>query len=598
MAGPSRIRYEVRRPSPKEPTISVTVTVGGLTGGPFELVFPSWLPGSYWIQDRVRNVSGMEGRSSATGVAVPVVRVDKARWRFDPGAHASVDAHFTIYGSDPRTSLWDASPDHLFLGSGFALPFVEGRRDEPLDLVLSVPPDWSVHTELPEVAHHPPTFRAADYAELIDSPVDAGHPETFLIHPLGIPHRVVLCGSGGNYELDRLHRDIGRVVEASIRLFGDSPVPSYTFFYHMSPGRITGLEHARSTHILVPRSGFRTPSQYRTFLRVTAHEYLHLYNVKRIRPKAFEPFDYTREQYTRLLWAMEGTTDYLAWLVLRRAELTSPERALSDLAEKVHLYRRLPGRLRQSAEESSVAAWVDFYHPEGETPNRSVSYYLKGELLSLCLDLELRSRSGGAASLETVWRELWNSYGKPGRGLGEEELPEVIERVTRVPVGEFFRDHIAGAKELDFERYLGFAGLLLRPRPATRRPDDDPEPAYLGVETVNANGLVRFAWVLDGGPGRRAGLTPGDELVAVDGNRVAFEDWAKVMGRYAPGSPLELTVFRQGRLRSLPAVAGEAPPKELSIAPEKEASASARSLYEAWMGAAWTPAKTPASEPG
>ncbi|MCI4329771.1 MAG: PDZ domain-containing protein, partial [Thermoplasmata archaeon] len=572
MPEPPRIRYEVRAPTPSDHRIEVRMTVDGVVGGAFDVVFPSWVPGSYWIQDRVRNVSGLDARVPGSDATLPVHRTEKARWRVASGEHPSVEVRFTVYGNEPRTSLLDVTSEHLFLGAGFALPYVEGRSTEPFDLVLSLPPDWTIHTELPEVTRHPPTFRASGFDELVDSPVDAGHAESFVIHPLGIPHRIVLCGAGGNYEADRLQRDIGRVVEASVRLFGDSPLPSYTFFYHLTHAVWAGLEHARSNHCVFPRSGFRTPSQYRTFLRLTAHEYLHLYNVKRIHPKAFDPFDYTRETYTRLLWAMEGTTDYLAWLVLIRAGLTSPERALTDLAEKIRRYRATPGRLRQSLEDASVAAWVDFYHGDEETPNRSISYYLKGELVSLCLDLELRAQTQAASSIESVWRELWTSYGKTNRGLEEDELPGVIERVTGVHVDEFFRDYIAGTKEVDFERYFGLAGLALRPRSGPRRPDDDPEPGYLGVDTENANGSVRVTSVRDGSPGRRAGLSPLDEIVAVDGSRISFDDWTKVLGRYAPGSPLELTVFRRGRLRSVPAVAGESPPKELSILPEKEAS--------------------------
>jgi predicted metalloprotease with PDZ domain len=348
----------------------------------------------------------------------------------------------------------------------------------------------------------------------------------------------------------------------------------------------------------VERTAFRVPSQYRVVLSVTAHEYLHLYNVKRIHPKAFDPFDYTRETYTRLLWAMEGTTDYLTWLVLRRAELTSPDRALSDLAEKIRRYRDVPGRLHQSLEEASLAAWVDLYHWEEETPNRSISYYLGGELVSLCLDLELRSRTANASSLEAVWRELWASYRRDKGGLGETELPEAIQRVTGVDVRGFFSDHIAGTKEVDFERFLALAGLALQTRPMPRRPDDDPNPGYLGVEVENASGRAKITAVRDGTPGRAAGLSPGDEVVALDGNRVRFDDWTKALGRYLPGSSLELTVFRRARLATVPVVVGESPPRELAIVAVPDASPAAKAVYGTWVGAPWSPPKPTPPETG
>jgi predicted metalloprotease with PDZ domain len=591
MTDPPQIRYEIRAPHPSDHRIVVTVHVGGLTGAPFEIVFPSWIPGSYWIQDRVRNVSDLSARAAGHPDPLPLRRTEKARWRIEPGSHAAAEVEFTEYANELRSGGLDVSDEHVFLGTGFALPYVEGRRSEPLDVVFGTSPDWTVHTELPQVGRHPPTFRAADYDELVDSPFDVGRAPSFPIHPLGVPHRLVLCGSGGNYEPHRLQTDVGRIVEASIRLFGDSPVPSYTFFYHLTSGNASGLEHLRSSSCLVPRTAFRTPSEYRNVLSLTAHEYLHLYNVKRIHPKAFDPFDYTRETYTRLLWAMEGTTDYLTWIVLRRAELISPERALSDLAELIRRYRDLPGRLRQSLEEASLAAWVDFYHPEEETPNRSISYYLKGKLVSLCLDLELRSRTGNASSLESVWRELWTAYGRERRGLGESELPEVVERVTGIDVPGFFADYVAGTKEVDFERFFGLAGLTLRARAMPRRPDDDPNPGYLGTEVENSSGQVKVTAVRDGSPGRAAGLSPGDEVVAVDGGRVRFDDWTKALGRYLPGSPLELTVFRRGRLATVSVVAGESPPKELAITPDPDAAGAAKAVYGTWMGAPWTPPK-------
>jgi predicted metalloprotease with PDZ domain len=543
-------------------------------------------------------VFGVAARAPGHPEPLPLLRLDKARWRVTPGSHPAADVEFTMYGNELRTGGLDVTEEHVFLSTGFALPYVEGRRSEPLDVCLTVPSEWAVHTELPQVSRHPPTYRAADYDELVDSPFDATGAPSFQILPLGIPHRLVLCGSGGNYESHRLQTDVGRIVEASVRLFGESPVPSYTFFYHLTSGTTSGLEHARSSHCLVDRSAFRTPSRYRDAMALTAHEYLHLYNVKRIRPAAFEPFDYTRETYTRLLWAMEGTTDYLTWLVLRRAELTSPERALSDLAEKIRRYRDMPGRRSQSLEEASLAAWVDLYHWEEETPNRSISYYLKGELVSLCLDLDLRSRTENANSLESVWRELWTSYGRERRGLGETELPEVIERVTGIDVRGFFSEYIAGTKEVDFERYLGLAGQALRARPMPRRPDDDPDPGYLGVEVENSSGHVRITSVRDGTPGRAAGLSPGDEVVAADGNRVRFDDWTKTLGRYRPGSPLELTVFRRARLTTVPVVVGESPPKELSIVPLPDATPEARAAFASWVGAPWMPPKpTPADGP-
>ena len=597
MTGEAAIRYEVCAVAPSTHRADVRLTVLGTGGRPFDLVVPSWVPGSYWIQDRVRNVSDVRGVVPGTEDPAPIERLEKARWRVDPRGRDAAEVRYSVYGNELRSALFDLTAEHMFVAAGFFLPYVEGRREEPHDLALVVPDGWTVHTELAQVGTDPPTFRASDYDELVDSPVDCGRPETHTISPGGVPHRIVLCGSGGNHDPVRLQSDIGAIVEAAVRLFGDSPLPSYTFFYHLIPQPNQGLEHARSNACVVAPTVFRPEVSYRSFLALTSHEYLHLYLVKRIRPKVFDRVDYTREVYTRLLWAMEGTTDYLSHLVLLRAGLLSPEVYLRDTAESIRMYRTLPGRLHQSLEEASLAAWVDFYHRYEESPNRSISYYVKGDLVSLCLDLELRSRTGGARSLETVYRELWRSHGKPMRGIGEDELEGLVASASGVDVRSFFDDYVRGTKEVDFERYLRRAGLTLAPKSIPRRPDEGPEAGYLGVEFEDSGGFARLTVVRDGSPAGVAGLSPGDEVVAVDGGKVRFRDVANVLERYPAGARMEVTVFRRGRLATVPVVAGTPPPKELLIAPDPEADPAARTVHASWLGTPLTPPKPAPTEP-
>ncbi|MCI4327368.1 MAG: PDZ domain-containing protein [Thermoplasmata archaeon] len=593
MTEPAALHYEIRASNPSDHRADVVLTIRGAGASPLELVVPSWIPGSYWIQDRVRNLSGVRANPSGGADPLPVRRLAKDRWRVEPGGHDSIEVHYSVYGNELRTALLDVTPEHLFVAAGFLFPYVEGRRDEPHDVAVVVPAEWSVRAELPEVGRHPPTFRAADYDELVDSPIDAGRPDAYTIHPAGIPHHIVFCGAGGNYEPHRVQDDVGKIVEATIRMFGESPVPSFTMFYHLTDRPSNGLEHARSFACALPPTSFRPESRYRDFLHLTSHEYLHLYNVKRIRPKAFDRFDYTRETYTRLLWAMEGTTDYLSYLILLRAGRIGVPRYLTHVAEKIHLYRSGAGRLHQSLEQASLVAWVDFYRRFEESPNRSISYYLKGDLVSLCLDLELRSATAGEHSVETAWREIWRSHGRSRIGLEEDELPTLLTRATGVDVGPFFDAYIRGTTEVDFERYLGLAGLELTSKSMPRKPDDDAEPGYLGVETETAGGLARLTVVRDGGPGRRAGLSPGDEVVAIDGGKVTYDQFPKALERSPPGTRVEIAVFRRGRLTTVPVVLGVAPPKELLIGPVRETNANARKVHESWLGIPWAPSKAP-----
>src|SRR5580658_8012978 len=312
------------------------------------------------------------------------------------------------------TEAFDLTSDHLFVNAALAFPFVDGHLQEPVDVELHLPPEWRVVTELEEVTARPPTFRAANYDELVDSPIDAGHPLVLTIRPQGIPHRISICGEGGNYEAHRLEEDIGKIVDAATRLVGETPLHSYTFFVHLNDVPDGGLEHATSNSAVTLRNNFQPLERYQRFLALQSHEYFHLWNVKRIRPKSLGPFDYTREANTGQCRWVEGTTCHLPALIRRRAWLFTPAKYLEEAAKFAKWVLSSPGRNSLSLEELSRIAWVDLYQPFEETPNQSTSYYGKGYVVSLCLDLEIRHRTETRASLETVVRKLWTDYGKVG----------------------------------------------------------------------------------------------------------------------------------------------------------------------------------------
>jgi predicted metalloprotease with PDZ domain len=537
----------------------------------------------------VRGFRDMSACATPDGRPLSVERVDKSRWRIRTAGVTELRVDYTVYGHEMVTEAFDLTPEHLFVNAALCLPYVDDHLADPVEVALELPADWRVVTELEEVTRDPPCYRAPDYDTLVDSPIDAGHPLVLTIRPAGIPHRISLCGEGGNYDARRLEEDLGKIVEAAVRMVGDSPLRSYTFFYHLTDVPDGGLEHANSNSCVVPRTTFAIPEDYLHFLSLTSHEYFHLYNVKRIRPKVLGPFDYTREVYTRLLWWMEGTTDYFAELVLRRAGLRSPSQALTEFAKMARTYADTPGRRRLGLEEASLIAWVDYYQPFEETPNQSVSYYLKGTLVSLCLDLEIRHRTEARASLETVLRSLWTDYGRPGRGLAEDELLSVANRATGLDLAPFFARYVQGTDDLDLNAFAQLAGLSLAAKP---KPTDDetPDPGYLGVRVENSGGLPRIRHVLLDTPGRRAGLTPGDEIVAINGVRVTFESFDRSMALYPPGTPVDLAIFRRGYLRHVALTTGTPPPEKYAFTPVEAPSDLARRVYESWLGAAWEPA--------
>lgn len=580
------IHYTVRAAEPSEHRGRFEIDLADVRSPSVDLVLPSWVPGSYHIVNYVRGFRGMTARSGPHGTPLAVERIDKARWRVATQGAASVHVEYTVYGHEMVTEAFDLTPDHLFVNAALCLPYVDGHLTDPVDVTLDIPPDWQVVTELEEANRHPPRFRAPDYDSLVDAPMDAGHPLLLTVRPAGIPHRISICGTGGNYEVHRLEEDLGKLVEAAIRLVGGSPLQSYTFFYHLSDVPDGGLEHANSNSCVVRRTTFQPAEEYLRFLSLTSHEYFHLYNVKRIRPSVLGPFDYTRETYTRLLWWMEGATDYFSDLVLLRAGLVRPPKFLDRMAGLAKQLLETPGRHRLSLEEASFIAWVDHYQPYEETPNQSVSYYLKGSLVAMCLDLEIRHRSAARASLETVLRSLWADYGKPGRGLEEDELLLVVNRSTGLDLTSFFDRYVRGTEEIDLDAFGHFAGLSFGPKPKPRD-DETPEPGYLGVRVANAGGLVRVRHVLADTPGRRAGLTPGDEIVAINGDKVTYEKFEKSLAHYPPGTPVELALFRRGYLTRASVTMGTSPPEKYAFRPVEDAGELERKVFETWLGTKW-----------
>jgi predicted metalloprotease with PDZ domain len=590
------VRYDVSVDDPKNHRVQVVIDIPEVSGSTLDLVLPSWVPGSYHIQDQARNVRGMRAMQAGTDTKLAVSREDKARWRIATGGVSHVEVRYEVYGHDLDDDKVDVTADHLFLNAGQFLPYVEGRDREPMEVAVHVPSPWRVYTELPEVGKSPARFRARDYDELVDEPIDCGTPVELTAHPTGIPHRILLCGRGGNFEAHKVETDVGKIAEAAIRLMGGSPLQHYTFFYHLDDGRqpaYGGLEHKNSTSIVVGRTGFRPEEDYRVFLGITAHEYFHLYNVKRIRPRVLGPFDYTKENYTHLLWAMEGSTDYFEDLILLRAGLLPPPKYLEAQGKKIRSYVNTPGRKVASLEELSFNSWIDLYRRYEESPNQSVSYYLKGDLATMCLDLEIRHRSEGRSSVEAVYRTLWQEYGAKDRGLEENEILTVANRVTGLELSDFFQRYIAGVTEIDFGAFLGYAGLKLESQEHPPGKEDDPPAGWLGVTLKDEAGRARITSVLDDGPGRRAGLSPGDEVVALDGQRVTHSELPKSLQRFPPGSSVEVTVFRRGFLTSVSVETGKVPPEKLLILPVEDAPPLARRVHEGWLGRPWEAPKTP-----
>ena len=588
MAG---IVYRLSLPEPHTHHFLVDLEADDVSG-PARLVMPSWTPGSYLMREFPRNVVTFAAADGA-GNPLPARKTDKNTWLVDAPSDGRLRARYLVNADElsVRTSHLDST--HGFVNGTSVFLYLEGRQGDEVRLEVRPPQGWRVTTALEETA--PNTFRAAGYDELADSPLEIGTHALIDFEVDGVPHRYAIWGRG-NYDPQRLVADTTRIVRAERALFGELPYRAYTIILHLLPGGSGGLEHRDSTVLVADRWSFRGP-QYEGFLGLVAHELFHAWNGKRIRPAVLGPFDYVREAYTRELWVVEGITTYYTDLVLRRAGLITPQRYLEKVAEQATRLLGIPGRLVQPLEDASFDAWIKFYRPDANSPNATISYYHKGGLVALLLDLEIRRATGNQRSLDDVMRALWEQSGRPDTGFAEGRVEEIASEVAGVELRPLFDRWLRGTGELDLAPRLAEAGLALlpaheqRPGAAPGQPPPlqgpavagEPREARIGFQFRYEGGKTIVGNVLAGTPAWRAGVAAGDEIVALDGLRVDAMSLGTRMQEKAPGSTAQLTVFRRDELMTLQVPVEFGPPQRLVLRPVDAPSPEQRQLLEHWL---------------
>ncbi|HET9598788.1 MAG TPA: PDZ domain-containing protein [Anaeromyxobacteraceae bacterium] len=558
---------------------------------------PVWTPGSYLVREFARHVEAVTAADGA-GRPLAVERLDKHRFGVASRGAAQATVRYRVFAHELTVRTCHLDGTHGFWNGAGLLMYVEGREREPHVLEVAPPRGWRVATALAPAAgaedpfaggpgEGPWRFEARDYDELVDAPVEVGTHRLATFGALGKPHAIALWGRAPGLDLERLADDARRVVEQLGGLMGGLPYERYLFIVHTHPTARGGLEHASSTTLLVKRGGFFPRESYEDTLGLFAHEFFHVWNVKRLRPAALVPYDYAREQYTRLLWWFEGVTSYYDELALVRAGLAEPKRWLKHAGEELTALARLPGAAKMSLEEASLTAWVKYYRPDENSANSAVSYYQKGELVALALDLALR-RAGG--SLDALVRELVERHGAGGLPEGAVEAA-VGERLGPAAARAFFDRHVRGTGEVEID--LDVVGLALRRRRAAGlddkggtppKPDPGPVPGWLGANLAQGPKLT-VSSVREGSPAWRAGLYAEDEIVAEGGFRI---DRAGLWDRLClagQGGAVRLTVFRRDELVEVQVPLAPAPEDTIWLEPVPSPTDAQRAAFRAWCGA-------------
>ena len=540
--------------------VTITINKPATEGQLFSL--PAWIPGSYMIREFARNIVSIS--ASSEGRKLRLKKLDKHTWQAAP-CKGALEMTYQVYAWDLSVRATHLDQTHGFFNGTSVFLKAHGKEELPHIVDIQAPDgevfaDWRVATSLRELKarrHRFGTYVADDYDELIDHPVEMGEFELITFQAHGVPHEMAITGKVPGLDAKRLTSDLKKICEEQIAFFEpnskSAPMSRYVFLTLAVGDGYGGLEHRASTALICARNDLPVLGQaeltdgYRGFLGLCSHEYFHTWNVKRIKPAAFAPYALDQENYTTLLWLFEGFTSYYDDLILLRSGVIDAPAYLKLLEKTINGVHRSRGRLKQTVAESSFDAWTKYYRQDENAPNAIVSYYAKGSLVALLLDLVIRRDTRGKRSLDDVMRALWRRYGRHfysvngGIGVEDHELEALFDEITGLELKSVFDLAVRGTRDLPLADAFASMGITLSDQRKTNK-------LSLNVRVQQEGGMCKLASVHETGAAHHAGLSAGDTLVAIDGLRVTGSNLDGLLQRYRVGDVVEVHAFRRDEL--------------------------------------------------
>jgi len=565
------IQYRISPANPNAHLFSVTLEIASPDSKGQTVSLPNWIPGSYLIRDFSKHIIGLHAKT-ASGVPLKLTPIDKSTWQLEP-INEAVTLSYEVYAWDLSVRGAHFDTTHAFFNGTSAFLAVDNQREKPchVELVRSEhaqTENWQVATTLPQQqtdAFGYGHYVAQNYLDLIEYPVEMGNFHCLEFTACGIPHRMALTG---RIEFDRLDKerlinDLTKICETELNLFGKPyPVKQYLFQVTVTEKDYGGLEHMDSTALICARTDLpyltdeKTTDGYTQFLELCSHEYFHTWNVKRIRPDVYQAPLLDKPVFTNQLWWFEGITSFYDLQILNRAGILDNDTYLDRLAKEMTRVYRMPGRFKQSVAESSLMTWTKFYQQDENAPNAIVSYYTKGSLLALGLDLTIRAGTNNQKSLDDVLLTLWQRYGITRKGIQEGEIEALCSEVSGIDLTDFFDRHLFGTEDIPFESLFAKFGIDFTLRPATNVKDPGGKteqknfPPQLGANLINTeHQTVRLTHAWNDQPAKLAGLASGDEIIALNGFKISniqgLEDFLR---RHQVGDHIQCHYFRRDEL--------------------------------------------------
>jgi predicted metalloprotease with PDZ domain len=568
-----KLAYKIAMPQPQTHLFEIELTVCNWDGKLLDLKMPVWTPGSYLVREYAKQLQDLVALTDL-GDRLATTKIAKHYWQIQTNHHNEITVSYRMFANEltVRTNHLDAT--HGYFNPAALCFYVPGYEHCPIEItIVPTDPSWKITTPLPEISPH--TFLAADFDTLVDSPFEIGCQQVHDFTVLDKPHQLVVWGEG-NLDPQVAINDIKKIIEVEAKIFGGLPYEQYIFLLHLSPSGGGGLEHKNCCSLLYPRFSFQAGEKHNRFMQLVAHEFFHLWNVKRIRPAALEKFDYERENYTPSLWFSEGTTSYYDLLIPRWAGIYDEQEFLAELSKEITRFMTTPGRLVQPLSESSFDAWIKLYRPDANSSNSQISYYLKGEMVTLLLDLLIRDRTQGNKSFDDVLVAMWNQFGKAEIGFTETQLKQIIESTANQDLTEFYDRYIHGIEELPFNDYLAAVGIELKPVNTNNVPT-------LGIIVKSEHGREMIKSVASNSPAQLAGVDPGDELLAINGFKISADKLIDRLKSYQVGQQIELTIFHGDRLITVPVILAPSQPDRYQLHQIEHPTDLQHQLFKAWV---------------
>ena len=541
--------------------VKLHITNPDLNGQILEM--PAWIPGSYLIRDFSKHIESIEAYTTGKYIKpVSLDRIDNDRWRL-PQNCAAVDIVTTVYAFDSSVRAAYLDTERAFFNASSLCLAVTGQEQLPCSLAIVAPEaasaeHWSVQTSMRSVKTDSQGFGfylAKNYEDLLDHPVAMGDFQIVHWKSNGIPHRMAIQGCVNSIDSKKMGDDLQAICTSTINLFEPqskkAPFNQYLFLVNAVLNGYGGLEHRNSTALLcrrdqIPQSGLlHEESTYREFLGLCSHEYFHAWLVKRIQPKAFQPYQLDRRNHTRLLWLFEGFTSYYDDLQLFRSKRIDLNTYLKLVADNWNGILRGPGRHKQSLADSSFDAWTKYYQADENTPNAVVSYYGKGALFALGLDLQIRAFSKNQKSLDDLMRLIWQRHGVTMDGLAEDGMDNLLSDLLGSGFTKTWHEmkvkYVFGTEDIPIQKWIGSKRISVQAKPESKL---EKLKLQFGMRYSDANGWLKVTHVLDGGIAQAAGLSAGDLLASINGQRITSARWDKVLAGLSENQHISICFYR------------------------------------------------------